>query len=245
MPDEGMQVPSFNDKEQSELIKSLKARVAELEANNKILNDHFKKQDSILKKLDQENTDLACKVSTLSKPIEERKGYEGFIRAFWRRIEPFKDQYNKNLPSELPIEFKAHMATAWLVFDTDVDPSVDTPILTSSLKSIDERFGVEVVINKHTGGDQFGHYHPTLHTGHGLVFTHIPKDELNLLNKLKPSSNEQAEIERPSEVILRHHCPSCHKDQFGLPMPIGIEGTVYSDICEECQNSSKANTQIK
>ena len=44
--------------------------------------------------------------------IESNKNFEGFIRAFWRRIEPHKNDYDKELPEELPIEFKAHMATA-------------------------------------------------------------------------------------------------------------------------------------
>jgi hypothetical protein len=37
-------------------------------------------------------------------------------RAFWRRIEPFKSQYGRELPNPLPVEFMAHMATAlsWL-----------------------------------------------------------------------------------------------------------------------------------
>lgn len=45
-------------------------------------------------------------------PIEEHPNFEGFIRAFWRRIEPYKNNYGKELPEELPVEFTAHMATA-------------------------------------------------------------------------------------------------------------------------------------
>ena len=37
---------------------------------------------------------------------------EGFIRAFWRRIEPYKNMYGKELPDELPLEFKSHAETA-------------------------------------------------------------------------------------------------------------------------------------
>lgn len=37
---------------------------------------------------------------------------ESFIRAFWRRIEPHKNGYGKELPNDLPMEFKAHAATA-------------------------------------------------------------------------------------------------------------------------------------
>lgn len=48
-------------------------------------------------------------------PIEEHPNYEAFIRAFWRRIEPFKNQYGKELPSPLPDEFIIHMATAGML----------------------------------------------------------------------------------------------------------------------------------
>lgn len=46
--------------------------------------------------------------------IEENPNFEAFIRAFWRRIEPYKNDYDKELPEKLPVEFKAHMATAFL-----------------------------------------------------------------------------------------------------------------------------------
>lgn len=42
---------------------------------------------------------------------------EGFIRAFWRRIEPYKDDYGRELPRTIPVEFKAHMITALMVFE--------------------------------------------------------------------------------------------------------------------------------
>ena len=48
--------------------------------------------------------------------IEDDPNFEAFIRAFWRRIEPFKNEYGKELPEEIPIEFKCHMATAFCVF---------------------------------------------------------------------------------------------------------------------------------
>lgn len=43
---------------------------------------------------------------------EEGPEFEALIRAFWRRIEPFKNDYGKELPTPLPVEFRAHMATA-------------------------------------------------------------------------------------------------------------------------------------
>lgn len=47
------------------------------------------------------------------------KKLEGFIRAFWRRIEPYKNEYGKELPSELPLEFKVHAATAELLLKSN------------------------------------------------------------------------------------------------------------------------------
>jgi len=41
---------------------------------------------------------------------------ERIARAFWHRIEPHKNKWGKDLPKELPVEFRANMATAlmWL-----------------------------------------------------------------------------------------------------------------------------------
>ena len=37
-------------------------------------------------------------------------------RAFWRRIEPYKNDFEKELPEKLPVEFQSFMGTAlsWL-----------------------------------------------------------------------------------------------------------------------------------
>ena len=39
-----------------------------------------------------------------------------FIRAFWKRIYPFRNKYERVLPAEMPIEFRVHCETAvlWL-----------------------------------------------------------------------------------------------------------------------------------
>ena len=51
-------------------------------------------------------------------PVDIPPGHvEGLARAFWRRIEPYKNDYDKELPDVLPIEFRAHMTTALLVLD--------------------------------------------------------------------------------------------------------------------------------
>ena len=47
---------------------------------------------------------------------EDHPNFEAFIRAFWRRIEPFKNDYGKELPADLPLEFRASMATAFVTF---------------------------------------------------------------------------------------------------------------------------------
>lgn len=46
--------------------------------------------------------------------IEDHPQFENFIRAFWRRVEPYKNDYEKELPEKLPVELKASMATALL-----------------------------------------------------------------------------------------------------------------------------------
>lgn len=45
---------------------------------------------------------------------EDHPQFENFIRAFWRRIEPYKNDFAKELPEELPVQFRANMATALL-----------------------------------------------------------------------------------------------------------------------------------
>lgn len=48
-------------------------------------------------------------------PIEEHPNFEAFIRAFWRRIEPYKNDYDKELPKELPGEFIWAVGTAGIL----------------------------------------------------------------------------------------------------------------------------------
>lgn len=45
-------------------------------------------------------------------PIEEHQNFEAFIRAFWRRIEPYKNDHGKELPKEMPVEFIWAISTA-------------------------------------------------------------------------------------------------------------------------------------
>lgn len=53
--------------------------------------------------------------------IEDKK-VESIARAFWRRIEPFKNGHDKELPLTLPVEFRAHMGTALSILDDDSGP---------------------------------------------------------------------------------------------------------------------------
>lgn len=47
-------------------------------------------------------------------PIESHPEFDNFIRAFWRRIEPYKNDFNKELPEKIPIQFRVSMITAFL-----------------------------------------------------------------------------------------------------------------------------------
>ncbi len=49
--------------------------------------------------------------------LENHPKFEAFIRAFWRRIEIYKDDYSKELPEKIPVEFRASMATAITLLD--------------------------------------------------------------------------------------------------------------------------------
>lgn len=51
---------------------------------------------------------------SLATDISKHPDFEKFIRAFWRRIEPYKNYYGKELPEKLPVEFRSYMETALL-----------------------------------------------------------------------------------------------------------------------------------
>lgn len=53
--------------------------------------------------------------------VDRDSDINGVIRAFWRRIEPFKNDYNKELPKDLPVEFRAHFNTALTILDHQID----------------------------------------------------------------------------------------------------------------------------
>lgn len=77
--------------------------------------------DSMLKKSRAHNIR-----SLYTYPRSERNTFadnqklDAFIRAFWRRINAYKNDFEKELPKEMPVQFRASMETALLVFDNDV-----------------------------------------------------------------------------------------------------------------------------
>lgn len=46
---------------------------------------------------------------------ENHPNFEGFIRAFWRRIDMYKNDYGKELPEKLPVPIKSAMITAMML----------------------------------------------------------------------------------------------------------------------------------
>ena len=48
-------------------------------------------------------------------------------RAFWRRIEPYKNKFEKELPEKLPVEFESFMGTALSQLEDKVLVWIDTP----------------------------------------------------------------------------------------------------------------------
>lgn len=54
------------------------------------------------------------------KLSENKSLVERIARAFWRRIDAYKNDYEKELPEELPVEFASFMATALSQADDQV-----------------------------------------------------------------------------------------------------------------------------
>lgn len=48
-------------------------------------------------------------------------------RAFWRRIDPYKNEFEKELPENLPVQFQSFMGTALSCLDDDILVWTDTP----------------------------------------------------------------------------------------------------------------------
>lgn len=48
-------------------------------------------------------------------------------RAFWRRIEPYKNEFGSELPVKLPVQFQSFMGTALMWLDDKVLVWTETP----------------------------------------------------------------------------------------------------------------------
>jgi len=76
-------------------------------------------------------------------------------RAFWRRIEPFKNDYEKELPIPLPVEFQAHMTTALGLIDLElpkvhgVSIDAESPDKTGVLISFERQLTNDELIKLH------------------------------------------------------------------------------------------------
>lgn len=46
-----------------------------------------------------------------------RSNVDAITRAFWRRIHPHRNDHDRELPTEMPVEFTAHMSTALCALD--------------------------------------------------------------------------------------------------------------------------------
>lgn len=66
---------------------------------------------------------------------QREKELRSVIRAFWRRIEPFKNNFGKELPAELPIEFTAHFSTALTALDLNVQQDAEAAFMASQIES--------------------------------------------------------------------------------------------------------------
>tara|TARA_R110000851_G_scaffold125008_1_gene255678 strand:+ start:704 stop:1057 length:354 start_codon:yes stop_codon:yes gene_type:complete len=58
---------------------------------------------------------LAPAVTTEINPTDNQVA--DISRAFWRRIEPFKNEHEKELPQDMPVEFMAFMRTALMILN--------------------------------------------------------------------------------------------------------------------------------
>jgi hypothetical protein len=70
------------------------------------------------------NTPVNGKVAIYTSPrpynaLPNHPMFDAFIRAFWRRIHAYKNDFEKELPEEMPVQLRASMETALLVFDKD------------------------------------------------------------------------------------------------------------------------------
>ena len=75
-------------------------------------------------------------------------------RAFWRRIEPYKNDFEKELPEKLPVEFQSFMGTAlsWL----------DDKVLVWNDSEVRPDDNAKCLIEFIDGGHEVAHYCDTV-----------------------------------------------------------------------------------
>ena len=79
-------------------------------------------------------------------------------RAFWRRIEPFKNDYEKELPIPLPVEFQAHMTTALGLIDLELPKAQGVSIDAGS----PNKTGVLIMFERQLTNDELTFLHSLL-----------------------------------------------------------------------------------
>jgi hypothetical protein len=118
----------YGDNEQSKAISAIKARLAQPEQEPVAWMDGKKIYfEDTLKALgiqfkESKWTPLYTSPSPAYRLYDElpkSSKFNAFIRAFWRRINAHKNDFDKELPEEMPVQFRASMETALLVFDKE------------------------------------------------------------------------------------------------------------------------------
>ena len=83
----------------------------------KVTNNNQGGWENIIETAPHVTLEIGKKLYVADGDLEDHPMFDAFIRAFWRRIEPYKNQYGKELPKEMPVEFSANMMTALMTFD--------------------------------------------------------------------------------------------------------------------------------
>jgi len=64
--------------------------------------------------------------------MKEGVSLDNFIRAFWRRIDKYKNDYGAELPDVMPVEFESSMQTAFLALGGDNPNKIESNQPTES-----------------------------------------------------------------------------------------------------------------
>lgn len=70
----------------------------------------------------------------------KKSTFDGIVRAFWRRIEMYKNDFEAELPETLPIEFVTSFSTALTLLDDEIlvwrtgEPVDNLPLLVKTCR---------------------------------------------------------------------------------------------------------------